>query len=390
MATIASFINNEIQFNSREDLILCDLDDTVLHLAPKWINLFNQKTSKNLDISNWKHYDFTKCDGFTPDFRDILNHENLFRDLEPMEGAIEALFSLSENFVILLCTHAVHGKAADQKYDWIHKHIKLSHKNMLGSLSDHIITAKHKSIIDAYAIIDDNPLNALGHKKAFRSYALGIKHPWNERYYREYDLLADSYQTPKEAWSRITDFLVANKNQGKRFNAHKKQWYLLPRLATRELIKYKRRIEINSISIEKTIEWLMNWYVTNSITALKEACSLGLGLAGFQEKADLRCDSIMSYLPLGLAAVTDVMKFGTQKYNERNWEKGLPVEQCFSSAMRHYEEILKGRMIDPESKLHHSYHAAWNLLVMLEITLRSKKSSDYRIFTKRYNWRQKP
>ena len=51
---------------------------------------------------------------------------------------------------------------------------------------------------------------------------------------------------------------------------------------------------------------------------------------------------------------------GAQKYEERNWEKGIPASRCFSSAIRHLFQWLQG--MDDED---HLAAAAWNIFAIM-------------------------
>lgn len=52
-------------------------------------------------------------------------------------------------------------------------------------------------------------------------------------------------------------------------------------------------------------------------------------------------------LPLeALAAGAAALEYGARKYDNRNWEKGLPWQQMIDSLKRHIEDFERGREID--------------------------------------------
>ena len=71
-----------------------------------------------------------------------------------------------------------------------------------------------------------------------------------------------------------------------------------------------------------------------------------------------------------LMEVSRVGSFGAEKYTPRGWiqvENG--VERYLDSAFRHLLK-METEPLDPQSKLSHLSHAAWNLLASLELELR--------------------
>ena len=54
------------------------------------------------------------------------------------------------------------------------------------------------------------------------------------------------------------------------------------------------------------------------------------------------------------------------KYPFRNWEKGFSWSLCYSAAMRHLNAFWAGEFWDPETKLPHLAHAAWQCFVLMK------------------------
>jgi hypothetical protein len=64
---------------------------------------------------------------------------------------------------------------------------------------------------------------------------------------------------------------------------------------------------------------------------------------------------------LALRRVAVVLEKGAQKYDARNWEKGIPLSRYVDSALRHLMQYVEGRRDED-----HAGHAAWNLLSMIQ------------------------
>lgn len=61
-----------------------------------------------------------------------------------------------------------------------------------------------------------------------------------------------------------------------------------------------------------------------------------------------------------------VWTVGADKYEPRNWEKGMPWTEVIASAMRHLEAIRLGEDIDPEDGLLHAAHLMCNAAMLAE------------------------
>ena len=74
-----------------------------------------------------------------------------------------------------------------------------------------------------------------------------------------------------------------------------------------------------------------------------------------------------------------VLEFGSKKYDEFNWTKGLYTREICESLLRHVFAYLDGEDIDPESGESHIGHMMCNVM-FLEYMMRNKKEDfDNRI-----------
>lgn len=77
-----------------------------------------------------------------------------------------------------------------------------------------------------------------------------------------------------------------------------------------------------------------------------------------------------------LDQVVLVMTFGAEKYNDRNWEKGMKWGRLIGAAFRHLVAFVRGQNLDPETGLPHLAHAACCVLFLLTYQLRGTPGDD--------------
>jgi Domain of unknown function (DUF5664) len=70
--------------------------------------------------------------------------------------------------------------------------------------------------------------------------------------------------------------------------------------------------------------------------------------------------------PYALRELVKLYNHGAQKYEARNWEKGLAWSRCFNALMRHSWAWMAGETHDPEFGLNHMVHAAFCCLSLVE------------------------
>lgn len=62
---------------------------------------------------------------------------------------------------------------------------------------------------------------------------------------------------------------------------------------------------------------------------------------------------------------------GAEKYEERNWEKGIPLMRMYASAFRHIQAWVSGEDIDHDETMQNPEHlvaALWNIYCMIELS----------------------
>lgn len=78
----------------------------------------------------------------------------------------------------------------------------------------------------------------------------------------------------------------------------------------------------------------------------------------------------------GVAELVRTMTYGARKYGERNWEAGFNYGRPFAALMRHAFAWLSGETLDPETRLHHLAHAAFNCLILVEFHFNGRGVDD--------------
>jgi hypothetical protein len=58
-----------------------------------------------------------------------------------------------------------------------------------------------------------------------------------------------------------------------------------------------------------------------------------------------------------LVAVGTILTFGAEKYDDRNWEKGMNWSRIYGALLRHLIAFASGEKVDPESGHPHLWHA---------------------------------
>jgi len=95
-----------------------------------------------------------------------------------------------------------------------------------------------------------------------------------------------------------------------------------------------------------------------------EEQQMGQETAGRFSEGKIRHDLIA---PWALDQIAKVYTYGTIKYDDDNWWKGMKWKKAvFGCILRHVWKWFRGEQNDDESGLHHLAHAAWNCMTLME------------------------
>lgn len=85
-------------------------------------------------------------------------------------------------------------------------------------------------------------------------------------------------------------------------------------------------------------------------------------------------DDVLRMFARALWAVCEVGTFGARKYTLGGWQHVDDGKRRYSNARtRHVLKEWMGEANDPDSKLQHAAHDAWNSLARLELMLREQQ-----------------
>jgi DNA polymerase/3'-5' exonuclease PolX len=113
---------------------------------------------------------------------------------------------------------------------------------------------------------------------------------------------------------------------------------------------------------------------------MPDTTQIGLIRKACEDKAIVKHDAgkspvfrgVIQYFPEALKAVADVSEMGARKYSWDGWKESASFKDIprFEDALaRHLVNEITEGYYDPESRLLHAAHAAWNALAKLELLL---------------------
>lgn len=77
-----------------------------------------------------------------------------------------------------------------------------------------------------------------------------------------------------------------------------------------------------------------------------------------------------------MAPMIRVLEFGSKKYSDHNWKKGLLVSQLYESTMRHLQDLMHGEDNDAETKMPHTGHILCNAMFLSYMMLYRPEMDD--------------
>lgn len=75
-------------------------------------------------------------------------------------------------------------------------------------------------------------------------------------------------------------------------------------------------------------------------------------------------------------AIVLVLRFGANKYQARNWEKGMAWSRCYAALMRHMTAWWEGEPADAETGMSHLWHAGCCIVFLIAYELRGVGTDD--------------
>jgi len=109
----------------------------------------------------------------------------------------------------------------------------------------------------------------------------------------------------------------------------------------------------------EALKYIQSESATNETTEAK-ATSTTAG-----RKDDIGKVMMHLLIPSFLRGVASVLTFGANKYQPRNWEKGIKYSRVYAALLRHVNTWWEGERNDPETGIHHLYHAACCIMFLV-------------------------
>ena len=161
--------------------IALDMDEVIAEIAPKFLDLYEQKYGVRLRRQDYWRKKIYQINGAV-EIRNHLFEKGFFRDLPVMPHSQEVVRELQEYYDIFIVTAAMEFRNSfEDKYDWLQEHFPdLPWRN--------VVFCGDKSIIQADYMIDDHPHNL----ETFRGKAL---------------LFTASHNLDEHRFTRVNDWL---------------------------------------------------------------------------------------------------------------------------------------------------------------------------------------
>jgi 5'-nucleotidase len=135
--------------------ILFDLDDTVAHFRRRFDALRAEQYPLLTSIVLENHASFNLWQNRTPEevaaIDALMNHKGFYRDLEPYEGAVDAVHeavAMGHEVFFLSAPWITNPTGASDKYAWVEEHFGLD-------LAKKLILARDKTIVAGDVLFDD-------------------------------------------------------------------------------------------------------------------------------------------------------------------------------------------------------------------------------------------
>ncbi|MFA7287343.1 MAG: hypothetical protein WC055_00540 [Melioribacteraceae bacterium] len=142
-------------------MIYLDFDSTLNNLAHEWVKYINTRYQANITVQHIKHWDWIE-ETFGKEANDFWKNPDIYSNIKPLEGAIDFVTELREQYNVSIITHSWPG-TEEAKDDNI--------KRFFGDINVIHESEKHKVTRDGI-LIDDNPHTIVKHCES--NYQYGI------------------------------------------------------------------------------------------------------------------------------------------------------------------------------------------------------------------------
>lgn len=196
----------------RSLVILCDLDGIVADLHAPWLDWINRRVGTQLVKTDIREYQMDRLPvSKDVNVHDFLNQPGAYRNLPPVDGALETLQRLEDDghHVLIATTPVKRPESTTEKLEWCRLYLPwLSHRR--------IYVGGEKDRIMADVFIDDDPKNLREFRaRQPQAYLVTIAWPYNEGLDTSgvINLRAQDCMNPDLAWKTIYQHLTVLANQ---------------------------------------------------------------------------------------------------------------------------------------------------------------------------------
>ena len=145
--------------------ILLDMDGVLCNLIGKWFTTYNQEYGDRIHIDALEDWGPHRIARAGKAIYKYLAQPGFFRDLEPIEGAIDGVRTLLDRgHDVVIVTAARRGHR--DKLEWVAEHLPFLPR-------DNIVFAHRKELVRGELLFDDAPHNL----EAFEPYGIPVRWP---------------------------------------------------------------------------------------------------------------------------------------------------------------------------------------------------------------------
>lgn len=139
---------------------------------------------------------------------------------------------------------------------------------------------------------------------------------------------------------------------------------------------------VSKMGVEDSDEWkvvtlLLDYCNDGMVACLSNAIGLLAKLTVKWEDPSYLCDIEDRVFADSLLTLSTRFESGARKYEERNWEKGIPVKSYIDSAIRHMLKHISGWEDEP-----HLLACYWNVMCCFETLVTNGSMLDGFVFSK--------
>jgi len=185
--------------------IICDIDGVVADLHTEWYRRYNADWHDNLTVekvTSWDLTKFVKPECGANIFAYLLQPD-LYEQVQPIEGAIEAVKELQSRYNVLFATGCAFG-TADQKVWWLQRYGLTEPEGVF--YPKNFVAIQRKELLVGDILIEDHPETVLRWLMVHsEGAAIHFLRPWGDPHIA--DLYEDHRCAVATSWAEVLEIL---------------------------------------------------------------------------------------------------------------------------------------------------------------------------------------